>query len=145
MAPHLALLAERLITDKVLQAYTAVASQDKASHGLVMAAGAFSAVGLGFMLYAAHLWLQDNFRPDQAAALTGLVAMSIGLVIALSYLALMHYKRSVVKTIQHDIRETVQEAVESFDDLLREPVQKKPKTSVAAASVAGFMAGEKLM
>ncbi len=142
---HLALIAERLIADKVLQAYTTVAGNDKAGHGLVMAAGLFSAIGLGFILYAAHLWLGAHYRPDQAAALTGLVAMAIGLLIALSYMIILRYKRGVIKKIQHDISNSVHEAMESINELLSEPVHNHPKTSAVAASVAGFMVGEKLL
>lgn len=141
---HLAFLAERLITDKILQAYTSVSSNDIVSNYLVKASGLFAVVGLGFLVFAAHLWLVDHYRPDYAAALTGLVAMGMGLLIALTALAILRYKQSAIKKIQNDISRSVKETIASLDDFLSEPVKKNPKISVVTASAAGFMAGEKL-
>lgn len=114
-----------------------------AGHGFGVAAGVFAIVGLGFMILAAHLWLQNNYRPDVAAALTGAIALFMALLMAFFSFCLIYYKQSEIKKLQKEIKNSLQEGLESLDNLLADPVRENPKTAALAASLAGFFVGEK--
>lgn len=135
------LIVERLVTDKVLQASSAMTGRSPASHGLAVAAALFAVAGLGFMVFAAHLWLNRHYQPDLAAALTGLIALGVAFLIALLAAVIFYLRRSTVRKLQAQARKSVQEVFEVVDDFLADPVRDHPKTAALAATLAGFMIG----
>jgi hypothetical protein len=144
MAPF-ARIAEQLVADKIIGASAALTGRNEAGRALAAASGFFGIVGLGFFLYAAHLWLADRYSPEMVAALTGALFVGAGLAIALVAYGIVSYKRSVIRRMQADIRHMIAEALECVDEFLTEPVNDNPKTAALAATLAGLAVGRQLL
>jgi hypothetical protein len=142
---NFALVAERLVVDKILEIVAEATGKTKIYGDMAAAALFFTVVGLGFLIFAAYLWLRDNYQPDTAAALAGLIALGLALLMGLAMWVFNSRKKSIIKHVRHEIHDSVREGMESLNQILSDPVHANPKAAALAASVAGFVAGEKLL
>lgn len=140
-----AFLIERLVTDKIVQATSGVTGRPTASHAFVVAACAFAFVGVGFLIYAAHIWLMNHYAPDLAALLTGSIIMGIALCSLLISAGIVYFRKSVIKKIRHEAKDSIDEILEIVDSFLADPVRENPKAAALAMSLAGFVAGKKFL
>ncbi|MBI1326175.1 MAG: hypothetical protein GC136_00860 [Alphaproteobacteria bacterium] len=138
-------LAEQFVISKLAQETAPVAPNMGASQIIIVLAGFLGAVGIGFFILASYLWLNANYSPQMAAALTGLVSVGIAGLLALGALAVMQYKVRMLKRMKNDINETIDIALKSLNHLLEEPTTQNPKTSALVASLAGFVTADKIL
>lgn len=141
----IARIIEHVILDRILTGNVSFANQNKLGQGLMAVSGFFVFLSLCFGIYAGHLWLQDNYSPDKAAALTALLCFTTGLVLLLGSLATVHYKAKRLKSLTAEIRTAIHDVIDFLDEELTDPVQENPKTAAVIASMAGYVAGNKFL
>jgi uncharacterized membrane protein len=103
------------------------------------------AIGLGFLMYGFYLWLLANYTLEAAAMLTGLVAVLIAMISAISAVMFLRYRSRRIRETKAEIVETVNLALDIAHEEFALPVKENPKTALVIASFAGFIAGEKFL
>lgn len=142
---HLLKTAEHMIIDRALNSETLFSSNHKTGLSLLASAGLMLAVALGFFIYAGYLWLNATYDPQTATMLAGLMALALAVLCALGAYGVTRYKRWRVERFKNEIADTMHMALEMADEELAEPVRDNPKTALLIASLAGFIAGEKML
>jgi hypothetical protein len=138
------LIVERMVIDKLLEMVPApVISKTRIGHDLAILAALFSIIGVGVLVYAAHLWFQGNYSSDIAAAMTGGLIVVIALILTGVCIGIEKYKQYKIKAFQAEMHDALNSMIDSIDEVLAEPVNLSPQTALIAASFAGFMAGKK--
>lgn len=137
--------AENLLIDRILSDDSPFSGKSKARLGLSTLAGLLLAVALGFFIYASYIWMTSNYPPETAAIMAGGLTLLTSCICSLSAYAIAHYKRTRIKQMKQDMTKTMQNALEMADDELSQPIKDNPKTAILIASLAGFIAGEKLI
>lgn len=142
---NIALAAKRIIGDKLLSQTIQASRSNEISRNIAIVAGLTATVGLSFLIFSAHLWLQKNYQADMAAAITGMLSMGIGGTLALVALFIVHVRQKVTRKLKHEIQDLLHDLIESVDEILTDPVRKSPKTSALLAVIAGFVIGGKVL
>ena len=137
-------IAENLLISRVLNSGSPFMGRNKVNLVLFSLAGGLLVVALGFFITAAYIWLSIQYPPYMAAAIAGAFVTVLSLLCVLIAYGVMQYKRMYLKRMKDEITQTMQNAFELVDGELSHTIQDNPKTSVMIASLAGFIAGEKL-
>lgn len=136
-------VAEQLLMNRIISNNFPLSGKTKAGLGFGALSGLLVLIGISFLIYAAHLWLTNNFAADAAAALTGCMAFVLAGLSGLTALGVMQYKKSKAEKIKQEIQHTIMQAIEVANDEFGEPIKENPKTAVTAATLAGFMLGNR--
>ncbi len=140
------LIVERMVIDKLLEMIPApVISKTRIGSDLAILAAVFSLIGAAVLIYAAHLWFQQNYAPDIATAMTGGLIVGVALILTCACVGVEKYKQYRIKAFQEEMHEALNSVIDSIDEVLAEPVNLSPQTALIAASFAGFMAGKKFL
>jgi lysylphosphatidylglycerol synthetase-like protein (DUF2156 family) len=139
----LATLAQRLVVDRVFNAAPSRPGPNLAVMVFVVLIGSLIVLGLGFLVFATHLWLQDHYQPDVAAALTGLFILCMAVSCLCAYITI-RVRHSHMQKLQNEMKETLQAALSFCDEELADMVSENPKTAILIASLAGFAAAKNL-
>lgn len=100
-----------------------------------------------FALVALDLHLATIYAPALAALLTAAAALGAAGVLTGGLLLARHLrrkKRAAALPSSDQAKDALLAALESATQGLEEPIANNPRTSVFLASLAGYMAGEKL-
>jgi len=144
MTPYIK-VAEKLLIDRIVSNKFPITRKSKVNIGLLALSCFFFIVGTGFLIYAAHIWFGNNFEPELAAALTGLVCFSL-CVLSLAILALLaHYRRSEMEKNTQETIQQIQGFIDTANDEFGEPIQENPKTAVALATALGLAVGNRIL
>jgi hypothetical protein len=117
---------------------------------LLAIAGFLFAAAAVFLLIALYAWALGSFAPPLAALLTGLAAVFTGgIACAAGGHAMKAKAEPAPKADLQDLGlDKLDDAVMAVADILAEhleqPIRENPKTSVALASLAGYLAAEKM-
>lgn len=141
---YLARLTESLMAEKFLTAAAVSNGSAKAAQTLVAVAGIFGITGLAFFVYAAHLWLADHYQPDLAAAVTGGLSILLAAICSLIAYGFLQQRRLSMKALRNEIETLAAEILETADEYIGDPIKEHPKTAAAAASIAGYMLGNRM-
>lgn len=119
---------------------------------LVGAAVILGFLGLGFALFAGFIYLQNFFAADVAALI---VAGGIFFFAAIfgflgkksikGYGYVTYHRAAATHSSSSpvgDIAQTVKNLIEGVTTELEEPIRDNPKTAIALASLAGYLAGD---
>lgn len=112
---------------------------------LVSIAGFLACVGLLLIMFAAHLWFDANFPPEQAWLLSGLSFLALSLVVVLISFCIALYKRRQITKVKDDVEEAIFDFVDTLDEEFSAQIRQNPKTAVIIAALAGYIAGDKLL
>ena len=135
-------LVEQYAIDRILSGGAPVSHKSKAGFALMALAGFLLLLGIGFLTYALNLWLYTIYTPQVATAITGGLCIFASLMIVLIAYLILQYKKVQAQKMQQDTLETVHALIAFLNEELREPIEKNPKASLAAAAAAGFVAGK---
>ncbi|MGB0720358.1 MAG: phage holin family protein [Bdellovibrionales bacterium] len=138
-------IIESMMVNRLLSNDPPLSGKSKAGLGLFTVAGLLLAVAMGFFIVAAYLWLQNNYPPDAAAAIAGLLTLMTALICAGVAYGVLQYKRHRLQKFKDEMIDTMQNALDFAEEELSQPIRDNPKTSVFIASLAGYLAGEKLI
>jgi hypothetical protein len=143
MMANLAFLAEQVITQKLSGRQHRSMRDSDVSYSIAIAAVFFVVVGLGLLVLASYLWLSNTYQTDIAAALTGFISLVIAAFMAVIMLTILHYKQRSIRKMRDEIKHSLQDVIESVDEIIAEPVKENPKIAAVAAVILGFALGEK--
>ena len=138
-------IAEQALVTQFEKRNTIVSHESKPKMFFILFFGLMLFTGTGFIIYASYVWLTKNYALEIAAALTGGIALSLALLSCLIAYAVTLYKRHKIKEVKNQILDIVQSAFEIAEEEFSEPIRENPKTSALAASVAGYLIGERLL
>ncbi|MGQ0527375.1 MAG: phage holin family protein [Alphaproteobacteria bacterium] len=138
-------ILQGIALDKLLKTEPPFFSKVKIGLGLIALSGFFILCGLGFIVFAAHLWFRTQFTPEISYALTGLIFIGFGLIGCWVTYALAQYHKRIFRKFKNDITETIESLFELLDEELKEPISENPKAAVLLASLGGYVAGKKLL
>lgn len=139
----IAFVAEQLIIDKISSIFAKPSQTSSLCKAFTFAAGFLSLIGVLFLIFASHLWLQDHYRTDVAAALTGLISLFIASIIIAASLIILHLRKTALQKLRHDIHEVLTEIINGLNDFIEDPVRANPKISAVGAFIIGLMAAYK--
>ena len=87
-------------------------SQDAPLTGRSTVMGALSAltggtllIGLGFLIYASHLWFSIHYSPDIAAMATGMVCVGLSLLFTIVMAGLVYYRQYRLRMARQEIKD----------------------------------------
>ena len=118
--------AEQMLVSRIVSNAMPFTGRTKAGLGLAVLTGLMVLTGIGFLFYAAFLWMNTNFPPETAPLYSGVLAFVLALVTSLSGYLIMQYK---------------QRRAEKADVELSKPINENPKTTLLIASLAGYFIG----
>ena len=140
---NLAFLAEQVISQKLSGRQTQSARNGDVSYSIAIASIFFAVVGFGLLVFSSYLWLSEAYTTDIAAALTGFIALMVASIMAIFMLTLMHYKQRSITKMRDEIKHSLQDVIESVDEIIADPVKQNPKIAAISAVILGFALGEK--
>jgi formate hydrogenlyase subunit 3/multisubunit Na+/H+ antiporter MnhD subunit len=108
-------------------------------------AGIFGLVGVGFLIAAGYEWMLEQHGLQTARLYTGSVCVTLAVMAAAAAGAFYSYKRAKAETYYMVVRENIQSAIAMLGEELEEPIRENPKTAMLMASLAGYIAAEKLL
>ncbi len=101
---------------------------------------------LAILFVAEYLYLVTLYSAPMAALGVACTAMALTLLSLGTGMILMagkrHKGRHAPASPQPDIAKTVSALIDSITEELEDPIRENPKTAVAIASLAGFIAGD---
>ena len=134
-------IAAQLLTDSLLTRREFPVF-DKTGIALSAFAGFLLLMGSVGLLVALHAWLLTQILPHEAALLTSAAAfLAAGLVMVASGIAAKRRKaRKPLHAAGHSLMSLLEEATEGLEG----PIAENPRLSVMLASLAGYVAGDRL-
>lgn len=138
-------IAEHMIVERVIGNGSPVTGRLKVGLGLTALSGLLIAVGTGFLLFSAYLWMETNLPAQTAALYTGVLALGTAIVLSLIAYAVIIVRKRKAEKMKQELIETIHLAMEVADEELTKPVHDRPKTSILIASVAGYLIGERFI
>lgn len=133
--------AEQMLVSRIVSNAMPFTGRTKAGLGLAVLTGLMVLTGIGFLFYAAFLWMNTNFPPETAALYSGVLAFVLALVTSLSGYLIMQYKQRRAEKAKQELVETIHLAMEVADVELSKPINENPKTTLLIASLAGYFIG----
>ena len=116
----------------------------KEAIALSVVAAFLGGAGLVYMLIAFHAVMIDTYPPSISALATGLLAFLLAGFSA-GIACHLHDLRNLKARLKHaNNKDSLMAAIEAATAGLEEPIASNPRTSMALATLAGFMAGDKL-
>ncbi len=100
--------------------------------------------GIVYMLIAFHEIILADYSPLIAALGTGALALLLAAFSAATACHLDDIRKAKSRMMHDNTKNSLLEAIEAATQGLQEPIADHPRTSVILASLAGFMAGNKL-
>lgn len=135
----------QMVLNSLLTRTSKTPAMRKAEICLLAACGIFSVVGVVFLFVALHAFALVYYVPWVAATITGSTALIVGLCCAV-VAGNMEQARKAMKPQQgiEDAGEALLAALGHATQGLEKPISENPRTSVLLASLAGYLAGDKL-
>ena len=100
--------------------------------------------GIVYMLIAFHEIILADYSPLIAALGTGALSLLLAAFAATTACHLDDLRKAKARIMHDNSRKSLIEAIEAATKGLEEPIADHPRTSVILASLAGYMAGNKL-
>ncbi|MDI1229499.1 MAG: hypothetical protein PSY14_17620 [bacterium] len=135
----------QMVLNAVLSRPTKAPGMRKAEICLLAVAGILSVIGTVFLFMALHAYALVYYVPWVAATITGAGALIVGLTCAVIAGGMEEVRQRDGKRIDaEDPTKALLAAIEHATQGLEKPIHDNPRTSVLLASLAGYVAGNKL-
>ncbi len=108
-------------------------------------AGFLTVAGSGFLVTAGYDWLVTHYDLQTARLVIGALILSLGIIIAAVVYGVYDKKRRQLQNYYGMLKDNIHSALEVVGEELEEPIRENPKTAVMIASLAGYIAAEKLL
>jgi hypothetical protein len=117
----------------------------KAGLALIAFSSLFSLIGVIYLFVALNHWLGSLYGPALGSLMTGGIALLLGGIASTGmYMLESREPKARGKDTAEDLGEVLFTALEKATRRLEEPIGNNPKSSVLMATVAGFVAGDKV-
>lgn len=135
----------QMVLNAVLSRPSKAPGMRKAEICLLAVTGVLSVIGAVFMFIALHAYALVHYAPWVAATITGAAALIVGLTCAVIAGGMEEARQRDTKRIEaEDPAKALIAAIDSATQGLEKPIHDNPRTSVLLASLAGYVAGNKL-
>ena len=136
-------LLEQAVINGIVHKKAPLMRKNKFGMGLALLSGLLliSACGLG--IYAAFVWLSVSYAAHIAALYTALGVLACSIVSMFAGLALLK-KKPKPEFGHQEISQIISDISDVVGPEMTQPIQDNPKTAVMLASLAGFVAGDRL-
>jgi len=133
---------ENIVVDNILSNSKILPQASRASNAVIMFSSGCFLGGILLLVFAFYLWILATLGLLIAVVSTG------GLLLLLSAscsFALIYYRDKKIAQLRKEISEGIKIALQLVKDDVGDAVQNHPKTVIAAACLAGFIAGKRLL
>jgi hypothetical protein len=139
-------LIKEMVINGLLVAKMRTQPETKAGLVLYGLAGFLALTGIPFLAYAFYLWIiTQDYVPYEAALYTTLALFMLAIVCGLiGHLLKSRLKRRRAVHHQDDMAGMIQTLLGAMEEELEGPMRDYPKTTLAAAAIAGMFAGKYL-
>lgn len=135
----------QMVLNAVLSRPSKAPGMRKAEICLLAVTGILSVIGTVFLFMALHSYALAYFVPWVAATITGATALIVGLTCAVIAGGMEEVRQREAKRIDaDDPAKQLLAAIDHATQGLEQPIHDNPRTSVLLASLAGYVAGNKL-
>lgn len=99
----------------------------------------FASLGVGFVLYGVHSWLEQVYRPEFVAMMMGGLCLFLALLGAGGAYLPLRYRQRQLQKVKDEVSAFLKETVSMVDDELSNTLRDFPQTSLLLAALAGFL------
>lgn len=96
-------------------------------------------VGICFLIAAAFIWLLHDYNLETATAITGLLIIFFGLLIALGAWSIHEYKMSKLNHYKNEFTGFFESLTAPLAQEFEQPIRDNPKTAIALSILMGFL------
>lgn len=137
-------IAEQILMMGALGSRVAPRPQDRLHQTVYAVAGVLAVVALVCMAAAFSYWLRQQYSPDVAAMVAGLGILALALLVAAAGYTISVIRKNRIEAITDEMKDKVLNALETIADEMEDPIRNHPKSSVAVATLAGYLIGNRL-
>lgn len=137
-------IAEQLLMMGALSSRAAPRPQDRLYQTIYAVSGVLAVIALICLAAAFSYWLRQQYTPDVAALVAGLGMLALALLVAAVGYAVSVIRKNKIEAVTDEIKNKVLHALESVADEMEDPIRDHPKSSVAIATLAGYLVGNRL-
>lgn len=119
-----------------------IVQKSRIGHKLMLLSGLLLGVGTVMVLCGVFLEIAEAYSPERAAGVTGGILIVIAMLCALGAYVFERVKARKIKEVKDDIADAIFAVLDMAEEAVAKPVRENPKTSIASAVAAGYMAGE---
>jgi hypothetical protein len=118
---------------------------DRVNQMLFGAAALLGVVAVIYLIFALSYWLRTQYTPDVAALATGGIALAIALLVAAIGYTYNVIRNSKIEAVTDEMKEKMLHALETVSEEMEDPVRNYPKSSIALATLAGYLVGNRVL
>jgi hypothetical protein len=119
--------------------------QDRVNQIIFGAAALLGVVAVIYLIFALSYWLRTQYSPDVAALATGGIALTVALLIAAVGYTYNVIRKSKIEAVTDEMKEKVVHALETMSEEMEDPIRNYPKSSIAIATLAGYLVGNRVL
>lgn len=138
-------LAERYIIEQLFSDGLPFGAPAKSPVSSITIAGIFACLGAGLFIYGSYLYFDRMFTQDAAFLLSGLVAMTFGILIAGLHFLYLKMKFAKINQAKEAIAENISGIIHEIEDEFVDFIEENKTATMAAAAVAGVAVGQKFL
>ena len=135
---------EQFVIDAIMGMKPVASPKNKLGLGLMALSGFLFLLALSFLSVFGYIQLQTIYPAAQAALLMAAGVFILFLCTALSGYLIFKKKSKHTNVRRQHLTDMIYQFGELIGDEIDTPIRDNPKTAVLLASLAGFVAGEKL-
>jgi len=133
---------ENIVVDNILSNSRILPQASRASNAVMAFSGGCFVVGILLLIFAFYLWILATLGLLIAVISTGGVLL---LLSAACTFGMIFYRDRKIAQIRKEISEGIKIALQLVKDDVGDVVQNHPKAVIAAACLAGFIAGKRFL
>ncbi len=138
-------IKEAVVSGLIAQATRRDRRLDLAGIELVALSGFVLMLATVFASLAGYHWLTQYYSPPAAyIMISGVLLLSSAIFFLIGLRAMNRGERKSVKQSREEISKLVDVITDDLAEDIAEPVRENPKTALAAAALAGFLAGDRI-
>ena len=140
-------IGEQVLVDRLINKHSPVTHKSKIGLFAFGLAGILFLMGIGVLLYACYVWFTMAYTPIIASMLLSALLIAASVLLCMIMVAVSAYQRRKVIQMRNDITSDISAALHMFEEEIdiSQALKDNPKTTVALATLAGFIAAEKIL
>ena len=138
-------VAEQLLMLGALGGQGPTRKQDRFNQIIFGTAALLGIVAIIYLIFALSYWLRAQYTPDVAALATGGVALAVALLIAAVGYTYNVIRKSKIEAVADEMKEKMIHALEAVSEEMEDPIRNYPKSSLALATLAGYLVGNRVL
>ncbi len=137
-------MAEQLLMMGAIGGQMQPRRQDKTGLAIFGFSAVLGVVSMVYLIIAMSYWLKTQYTPEVAALVTAGTVLSLALLVAACGYAYNVARKSKVEAVTDELKIKVIKAIEAVSEEMEDPIRNYPKSSVALATLAGYLFGTKV-